>query len=89
MTEAGSPVDELVACLDLESLDRDLFLGDPGPGEGRLFGGMVAAQCAVSVLQASFDLVPEPGGGRLLGSRELEGPLSKHGGPLRSEDGLC
>jgi len=48
VTEAGSPVDELVACLDLESLDRDLFLGDPGPGEGRLFGGMVAAQCAVA-----------------------------------------
>lgn len=43
-----SPVDQLVACLDLEPLDRDLFLGDPGPGEGRLFGGMVAGQCAVA-----------------------------------------
>jgi acyl-CoA thioesterase-2 len=43
-----SPVDELVACLDLEALDRDLFLGDPGPGEGRLFGGMVAAQCTIA-----------------------------------------
>ena len=43
-----SPVEELIACLDLEALDRDLFLGDPGPGEGRLYGGMVAAQCVIA-----------------------------------------
>jgi acyl-CoA thioesterase-2 len=49
MTRASrSPVDELVACLDLERLDSDQFLGDPGPGEGRLFGGMVAAQCTIA-----------------------------------------
>jgi acyl-CoA thioesterase-2 len=45
-----APFDVLLECLDLEALDSDLFLGDPGPGEGRLFGGMVAAQ---SVMAAS------------------------------------
>jgi acyl-CoA thioesterase-2 len=34
--------------LELDRLDRDLFLGDPGKGEGRLFGGMVAAQSVVA-----------------------------------------
>ena len=43
-----SGLETLLACLDLDSLDRDLFLGDPGEGEGRLFGGMVAAQCVVA-----------------------------------------
>lgn len=43
-----SAVEELLGSLDLEPLDRDLFLGDPGPGEGRLFGGMVAAQCVIA-----------------------------------------
>jgi acyl-CoA thioesterase II len=38
----------LLHCLALEALDRDLYLGDPGPGEGRLFGGMVAAQSVVA-----------------------------------------
>jgi acyl-CoA thioesterase-2 len=42
------PLAGLLALLDLERLDRDLFLGDPGPGEGRLFGGMVAAQSLVA-----------------------------------------
>jgi acyl-CoA thioesterase-2 len=43
-----NPVDDLLGCLALEPLDRDLFLGDPGPGSGRLFGGMVAAQCVMA-----------------------------------------
>jgi acyl-CoA thioesterase-2 len=38
----------LLGRLDLERLDRDLFLGDPGRGRGRLFGGMVAAQSLVA-----------------------------------------
>jgi len=42
------PLARLLACLDLDTLDRDLFLGDPGRGEGRLFGGMVAAQCVMA-----------------------------------------
>jgi acyl-CoA thioesterase-2 len=41
-------LENLLHCLDLEPLDRDLFLGDPGGGEGRLFGGMVAAQCVIA-----------------------------------------
>ncbi len=45
---AEQPVDELLRNLDLERLDADLFLGDPGRGEGRLFGGMVAAQAVIA-----------------------------------------
>jgi len=45
---AEQPVDELLRNLDLERLDADLYLGDPGPGEGRLFGGMVAAQAVIA-----------------------------------------
>jgi acyl-CoA thioesterase-2 len=44
----SDPLASLLRCLELEPLDRDLFLGDPGPGEGRLFGGMVAAQCVIA-----------------------------------------
>ena len=43
-----APLDELLGLFDLDALDRDLFLGDPGPGEGRLFGGTVAAQSMVA-----------------------------------------
>jgi acyl-CoA thioesterase-2 len=39
---------ELLDLLDLERLDRDLFLGSPGEGEGRLFGGLVAAQSVIA-----------------------------------------
>jgi acyl-CoA thioesterase-2 len=45
---AEQPVDELLRNLDLERLDADLYLGDPGPGEGRLFGGLVAAQAVIA-----------------------------------------
>jgi acyl-CoA thioesterase-2 len=45
---AEQPVAELLRNLDLEPLDADLFLGDPGRGEGRLFGGMVAAQAVIA-----------------------------------------
>jgi acyl-CoA thioesterase-2 len=42
------PLATLLACLALEPRGNDLFVGDPGPGEGRLFGGMVAAQSALA-----------------------------------------
>jgi acyl-CoA thioesterase-2 len=42
------PLDGLLKLLQLEPLDRDLFLGNPGPGEGRLFGGLVAAQSVMA-----------------------------------------
>ncbi len=37
-----------IQLFELEALDSDLFLGDPGKGEGRLFGGLVAAQCVMA-----------------------------------------
>jgi acyl-CoA thioesterase-2 len=43
-----TPLDRLLAQLELDRLDRDLFLGDPGKGESRLFGGLVAAQSVVA-----------------------------------------
>ena len=48
-TASGStPVERLVALFALEPLDRDLFLGSPGRGKHRLFGGLVAAQSFVA-----------------------------------------
>ena len=38
----------LVKLLELDRLDQDLFVGSPGRGEGRLFGGLVAAQCVIA-----------------------------------------
>ena len=52
-----TPIDKLIERLQLESLDRDLFLGDPGRGEGRLFGGLVAAQSVM----AAFATIDENG----------------------------
>lgn len=52
-------IDDLCERLVLEPLDRDLFLADPGPGEGRLFGGLVAAQ---SVLAAIATMPENPPG---------------------------
>ncbi|MEX2081347.1 MAG: acyl-CoA thioesterase II [Dehalococcoidia bacterium] len=43
-----APLGTLLGLLELERLDRDLFLGSPGPGEDRLFGGMVAAQAVIA-----------------------------------------
>ena len=43
-----SPREELLRNLDLGELSRDRFQGDPGEGEGRLFGGMVAAQSVIA-----------------------------------------
>jgi acyl-CoA thioesterase-2 len=39
-----SPLEGLLELLQLETLDRDLHLGETPRGEGRLFGGLVAAQ---------------------------------------------
>jgi acyl-CoA thioesterase-2 len=45
---SSGPLPRLLELLELERLDRDLFLGNPGRGEGRLFGGMVAAQSVIA-----------------------------------------
>ncbi len=42
------PLERLLKQLDLERLDRDMFLGDPGEGMFRLFGGLVAAQSVIA-----------------------------------------
>jgi acyl-CoA thioesterase-2 len=46
--EMSTQLARLMKLLKLDQLDRDLFLGDPGKGEGRLFGGLVAAQCVTA-----------------------------------------
>jgi acyl-CoA thioesterase-2 len=43
--ETSRQLTSLLRLLELDRMDKDLFLGDPGRGEGRLFGGLVAAQC--------------------------------------------
>jgi acyl-CoA thioesterase-2 len=49
MSDKNPPaLTRLLKQLDLERLDRDLFLGDPGEGEWRLFGGLVAAQSVMA-----------------------------------------
>jgi acyl-CoA thioesterase II len=48
MSEAPSHLDRLLKQFELEQLDRDLFLGSPGPGKGRLFGGLIAAQAVMA-----------------------------------------
>jgi len=45
-----TPIEKLCRRLALDRLDRDLFLGDPGRGEGRLFGGLVAAQSVMAAI---------------------------------------
>jgi acyl-CoA thioesterase-2 len=54
-TDAGQPIDSLIKKLHLDRLDRDLFLGDPGEGQMRLFGGMVAGQAVA----AAYNTVEE------------------------------
>ena len=46
--ETRTPLVGLLDCLDLETLQADTFQGWPGNGEGRLFGGLVAAQAVVA-----------------------------------------
>jgi acyl-CoA thioesterase-2 len=46
--DGQDPLGALLQKLNLNRLDRGLFLGDPGEGEHRLFGGMVAAQAVVA-----------------------------------------
>ncbi len=43
-------LERLLALLTLDALDQDLFLGETPRGEGRLFGGLVAAQAAMAAM---------------------------------------
>jgi acyl-CoA thioesterase-2 len=55
-----SPIARLVRRFDLDPLDRDLFLGDPGPGRRRLFRGLVAAQSFVAAASMLDDPTERP-----------------------------
>lgn len=48
MSSGSRQLNQLLKSLELDQLDRDLFLGDAGQGDGRLFGGLVLAQCIVA-----------------------------------------
>ncbi len=48
MTSPATPLDRLLQRLSLEIDSPDTFVGDPGPGQGRLFGGLVAAQAVMA-----------------------------------------
>ena len=48
MSQAAAILERTLASLDLEVSGEDRFLADPGPGEHRLYGGLVAAQCVVA-----------------------------------------
>ncbi|MCP5060423.1 MAG: acyl-CoA thioesterase II [bacterium] len=49
--KGAAAFDRLLELLKLEALDRDLFLGETPRGEGRLFGGLVAAQAAMAAME--------------------------------------
>jgi len=45
---ARTPLARLLRRLDLDARGGDVFVGEPGRGEGRLFGGLVAAQAVTA-----------------------------------------
>lgn len=45
---SANPLEGLLRRLDLEAAEHEVFTGRSGAGEGRLFGGMVAAQAVVA-----------------------------------------
>jgi acyl-CoA thioesterase-2 len=59
LSDESQLIDRLLASLSLTPLDRDLYLADPGPGSGRLFGGLVAAQ-SVSAACLTLDGADPP-----------------------------
>ncbi|RLC59535.1 MAG: acyl-CoA thioesterase II [Chloroflexi bacterium] len=48
MSSGSRQLNLLLKSLELDQLDHDLFLGDVGKGQGRLFGGLVLGQCIVA-----------------------------------------
>jgi len=60
LTRNRQPVAKLIQRLTLEALDRDMYLGDPGGGEGRLFGGLVAAQSVAAACHTIADAKASP-----------------------------
>jgi acyl-CoA thioesterase-2 len=77
MATLAGPLARLLELLDLEALDRDLWLGSPGPGEGRLFGGLVAAQSLIAAARTT----PEAAGVHSLHGYFLR--PGSHAAPIR------
>jgi len=73
---APTPLARLLELLDLRPAEPDVFLGAPGRGEGRLFGGLVAAQAVVAAGRTV-----EQGGLHSLHAYFLR--PGRHGEPLR------
>ena len=53
-----TPLEQLVRRLDLAALAEDCYLGHTGRGEGRVFGGLLAAQALVAGGRTVADGVP-------------------------------
>ena len=53
-------VAKLAKKLTLEVIDRDFYMGRPGKGEGRLFGGLVAGQSVVAACNTIDDYPGTP-----------------------------
>jgi acyl-CoA thioesterase II len=51
----SSALERLLRLFELERLDQGLFLGNPGRGQGRLFGGLVAAQSVIATCRTVED----------------------------------
>lgn len=70
-----TPLERLLHRLDLEPVGPDLFQGEPGSGEGRVFGGMLAAQALVAASRTVERGVPHSLHGYFLRS-------GRHGLPI-------
>ena len=46
--ETSKQLARLLKLMELDALDKDMFVADAGKGDGRLFGGLVAAQCVIA-----------------------------------------
>ena len=76
MAAAPSPLSRLLHRLDLEPGGHDRFIGHPGRGEGRVFGGMILAQAVVAAGRS----VAEDGAPHALHAHFLR--AGRHGIPI-------
>jgi acyl-CoA thioesterase-2 len=81
-----TPLERLVHRLDLETVGPDVFRGEPGSGEGRVFGGMLAAQALVAAGRTIDHGVPHSLHGYFLRSGRHGLPIVWH--VTRVRDGV-